>query len=240
MRQIILDTETTGLDPNSGHRVIEIGCIELVNRRLTDKTFHVYINPERAIDQEAIEVHGITNEFLADKPNFAGIADEFIDFIRGAELIAHNASFDVNFLDSELKRIPNAPSIFDLMHGGSAIDTLAMAKEKRPGKRNSLDALCRDYKIDASERTLHGALLDAELLTRVYLAMTREQSRMFGGGENQSQGSRFESIQKLNDLSREARILHPSVIEAENHQLFLNTLRESNPEILWDKQTMSE
>jgi DNA polymerase-3 subunit epsilon len=181
MRQIILDTETTGLDPNQGHRVIEIGCIEMVNRRLTDRHFHAYINPERAIDQEAIEVHGITNEFLTDKPNFAGIVDELIEFIRGAELIAHNASFDVNFLEAELKRIPGAPSMVELMHGGVAVDTLAMAKEKRPGKRNSLDALCRDYKIDASERTLHGALLDAELLTRVYLAMTREQSRMFGG-----------------------------------------------------------
>ena len=138
MRQIILDTETTGLDPKDGHRVIEIGCIELVNRRLTDQTFHVYINPEREIDQEAIDVHGITNEFLADKPNFAGIADEFVEFIRGAELIAHNASFDINFLDSELSRIPQAPNIFSLMHGGAAIDTLAMAKEKRPGKRNSL------------------------------------------------------------------------------------------------------
>ena len=112
MRQIILDTETTGLDPKDGHRVIEIGCIELVNRRLTDRTFHVYINPEREIDQEAIDVHGITNEFLADKPNFAGIADEFVEFIRGAELIAHNASFDINFLDSELSRIPEAPNIF--------------------------------------------------------------------------------------------------------------------------------
>ena len=135
MRQIILDTETTGLDPKDGHRVIEIGCIELVNRRLTDQTFHVYINPEREIDQEAIDVHGITNEFLADKPNFLGIADEFVEFIRGAELIAHNASFDINFLDSELSRIPEAPNIFLLMHGGAAIDTLAMAKEKRPGQR---------------------------------------------------------------------------------------------------------
>ena len=234
MRQIILDTETTGLDPKDGHRVIEIGCIELVNRRLTDQTFHVYINPEREIDQEAIDVHGITNEFLADKPNFAGIADEFVEFIRGAELIAHNASFDINFLDSELSRIPEAPNIFSLMHGGAAIDTLAMAKEKRPGKRNSLDALCRDYKIDASERTLHGALLDAELLTRVYLAMTREQSRMFGGTDNQSQGSRFEPIQRLTDLDRAPRVSQPTDAELANHQAFLNTLRETKTQLLWD------
>ena len=130
MRQIILDTETTGLDPNDGHRVIEIGCIEMVNRRLTDRTFHVYINPEREIDQEALAVHGITNEFLTDKPNFSGIADEFIEFVRDAELIAHNAPFDVSFLEAELERIPGAPSIFSLMHGGAAVDTLAMAKEK--------------------------------------------------------------------------------------------------------------
>ena len=117
VRQIILDTETTGLDPKDGHRIVEIGCIELVNRQLTDRTFHVYINPEREIDQEVIDVHGITNEFLADKPNFAGIADEFVEFIRDAELIAHNASFDINFLDSELSRIPGVPNIFSLMHG---------------------------------------------------------------------------------------------------------------------------
>jgi len=234
MRQIILDTETTGLDPKDGHRVIEIGCIELVNRRLTDRTFHVYINPEREIDQEAIDVHGITNEFLADKPNFAGIADEFVEFIRGAELIAHNASFDINFLDSELSRIPEAPTIFALMHGGEAIDTLAMAKEKRPGKRNSLDALCHDYKIDASERTLHGALLDAELLTRVYLAMTREQSRMFGGTDNQSQGSRFEPIRRLTGVDRVPRVSQPTDSELANHQSFLNTLRETKTQLLWD------
>lgn len=234
MRQIILDTETTGLDPNDGHRVIEIGCIEMVNRRLTDRTFHVYINPEREIDQEAIAVHGITNEFLADKPNFSGIADEFIEFVRDAELIAHNAPFDVSFLEAELERIPGAPSIFSLMHGGAAVDTLSMAKEKRPGKRNSLDALCRDYKVDASERTLHGALLDAELLTRVYLEMTREQSRMFGVSENQSQNSQFEPIQKLTELDRVPRILAPTKTESENHDAFLSALRNSSDEIIWD------
>ena len=234
MRQIILDTETTGLDPNDGHRVIEIGCIEMVNRRLTDRTFHVYINPEREIDQEAIAVHGITNEFLTDKPNFSGIADEFIEFVRDAELIAHNAPFDVSFLEAELERIPGAPSIFSLMHGGAAVDTLSMAKEKRPGKRNSLDALCRDYKIDASERTLHGALLDAELLTRVYLEMTREQSRMFGVSENQSQNSQFEPIQKLTELDRVPRILAPTRAESENHDAFLSALRNSSDEIIWD------
>ena len=235
MRQVILDTETTGLDPSDGHRVIEIGCIEMVNRRLTDRTFHVYINPEREIEPEAIEVHGITNEFLRDKANFAGVAEEFIDFIRGAELIAHNASFDLNFLEAELKRIPDAPSIFDLIHGGVAIDTLAMAREKRPGKRNSLDALCRDYKVDASERTLHGALLDAELLTQVYLAMTREQSRMFAGSANQQEGSRLEPVKKLLGLDRQPIVLMPTSSELENHDAFLAKIREASDSLVWDQ-----
>ncbi len=235
MRQIILDTETTGLDPSNGHRVIEIGCIELVNRRPTDRTFHVYINPEREIEPGAIEVHGITNEFLKDKANFAGIAEEFIEFISGAELIAHNASFDLNFLEAEFQRIPNAPSIFDVIYGGVAIDTLAMAREKRPGKRNSLDALCRDFKVDTSERNLHGALLDAELLTQVYLAMTREQSRMFVGTENQQQGSRFEPIKKLSGLDRQLVISEPTSSELENHEAFLTKIREASDYLLWDK-----
>ena len=235
MRQVILDTETTGLDPSDGHRVIEIGCIEMVDRRLTDRTFHAYINPEREIEPEAIEVHGITNEFLKDKANFAGVAEEFIEFINGAELIAHNASFDLNFLEAELQRIPDSPSIFDLIHGGVAIDTLAMAREKRPGKRNSLDALCRDYKIDASERTLHGALLDAELLTQVYLAMTREQSRMFAGIDNQQQGSRFEPVEKLSGLDRQPVVCEPNSSELENHHAFLAKIREVSDYLLWDE-----
>ena len=235
MRQVILDTETTGLDPSDGHRVIEIGCIEMVNRRLTDRTFHAYINPEREIEPEAIEVHGITNEFLRDKANFAGVAEEFIEFISGAELIAHNASFDLNFLETELQRIPDSPSIFDLIHGGVAIDTLAMAREKRPGKRNTLDALCRDYKIDASERTLHGALLDAELLTQVYLAMTREQNPMFAGIDNKQQGSRFEPVKKLSGLDRQPVVYEPNSSELENHHAFLAKIREVSDYLLWDE-----
>ena len=235
MRQVILDTETTGLDPSDGHRVIEIGCIEMVDRRLTDRTFHAYINPEREIEPEAIEVHGITNEFLRDKANFAGVAEEFIEFISGAELIAHNASFDLNFLETELQRIPDSPSIFDLIHGGVAIDTLAMAREKRPGKRNTLDALCRDYKIDASERTLHGALLDAELLTQVYLAMTREQNPMFAGIDNKQQGSRFEPVKKLSGLDRQPVVYEPNSSELENHHAFLAKIREVSDYLLWDE-----
>jgi DNA polymerase-3 subunit epsilon len=234
MRQIILDTETTGLHPDQGHRVIEIGCLEMVNRRLTDRSFHVYINPEREIDAEAMEVHGITNEFLANKPNFAGVLEEFIAFVRDAELIAHNAPFDVGFLDAELARIPQAPTMTELMAGGQAIDTLALAKEKRPGKRNSLDALCRDYQIDASERVLHGALVDAELLSRVYLAMTREQSTIFTGSESNVSGSRFERIRQLEVGDRVQNVRHGTQAERQNHERLLDAMRE-NAQPLWDR-----
>jgi DNA polymerase III subunit epsilon len=234
MRQIILDTETTGLDPSHGHRVIEIGCVEMINRRLTNRTFHVYINPERAVDPEAISVHGITDEFLADKPNFAGIASEFIDFAQGAELIAHNASFDVGFLNAELARIPGAPRMEQLMLGGVAVDTLALAREKRPGKRNSLDALCRDYKVDASERKLHGALLDAELLTHVYLAMTREQSHMFVAKEANPGGTRFESVRQLEVTGRTLIVRRASDDEKHNHERLLDAMREQHTP-LWDQ-----
>lgn len=235
MRQVILDTETTGLNPNDGHRVIEIGCIELIDRRITESTFHVYVNPDRLVDEKAIQVHGITNEFLLDKPNFADIADEFIDFIRGSELIAHNAPFDVEFLNAELKRIPNAPMLSDLILGGEAFDTYQFARLKRPGKRNSLDALCRDYRIDSTERSLHGALLDAELLTKVYLAMTREQSKIFANDSENATNSLFESVQKLKALKRSPRKITPTQDETANHQAFIQHMRrEAKP--LWDEQ----
>lgn len=236
MRQIILDTETTGLDPHQGHRVIEIGCVEMVNRRLTSRTFHVYINPEREIDPEAVAVHGITLEFLADKPNFAGIADEFIEFVRGAEVLAHNAPFDIGFLNAELARIPGVPAMEALMVGGQAIDTLAIAREKRPGKRNSLDALCRDYKVDASERQLHGALLDAELLTRVYLEMTREQSHMFNVQESSPTDQRQETISHLKLEGRTPHVIQPAPEEIEAHQQLLEAMRAQG-DILWDRRT---
>ncbi len=175
MRQIILDTETTGLDPALGHRIIEIAALELADRRLTANTFHRYVNPERAIDAGAQQVHGLTDEMLADKPKFKDIADELLAFIVGAELIIHNAPFDVGFLDRELgllkrKRLSH--------HCPVVTDTLRMARDLHPGKRNSLDALCERYQIDNSSRTLHGALLDAELLAEVYLAMTRGQNSL--------------------------------------------------------------
>lgn len=173
MRQIILDTETTGLDPSQGHRVIEIGCVELVNRRLTGNHFHQYLQPDREIDVAAVEVHGITTEFLADKPRFADIAKDLLDFIRGAELIIHNAPFDVGFLNHELSRLGKEYGSLGDFCG--IIDTLEMARRLRPGQKNSLDALCKRYDIDNAQRTLHGALLDAEILADVYLAMTGGQ-----------------------------------------------------------------
>lgn len=175
MRQIILDTETTGLDPKMGHRIIEIAGVELVNRRLSGKHFHRYINPGRDSDEGALQVHGLTTEFLSDKPKFDEIATEFLDYVGGAELIIHNAPFDIGFIDSELARVRQKKlAVFC----PSIIDTLRMAKSLHPGKRNSLDALCDRYQIDNSARTLHGALLDAELLADVYLAMTRGQESL--------------------------------------------------------------
>jgi len=175
MRQIILDTETTGLEAELGHRIIEIGGIELVNRRFTGNNFHRYLNPERKSEAGALEVHGLTSEFLRDKPRFAEIASEFLDYISGAELVIHNSAFDLSFLNRELDLAELKP-VTEYCIG--IVDTLRMAKEMHPGKRNGLDALCERYQIDNSARTLHGALLDAELLAEVYLAMTRGQESL--------------------------------------------------------------
>jgi DNA polymerase-3 subunit epsilon len=173
MRQIVLDTETTGLEPAAGHRVIEIGCVELVNRRPTQNRFHRYINPEREVDRGALEVHGIENDFLATQPKFAEVAREFVDFVRGAELVIHNADFDVEFLNHELKRLPDLPC--ELRDCCGVLDTLALARRLHPGQRNSLDALAKRYSVDNSKRELHGALLDAQILAEIYLAMTGGQ-----------------------------------------------------------------
>jgi len=175
MRQIVLDTETTGLNARMGDRIIEIGCVEILNRRLTGNHFHCYVNPEREIEEGALRVHGITSEFLADKPRFGEIVGEFLDYVRGAELIIHNAAFDVEFLDIELDRIGSEPLAGQV---AGIRDTLAQARELHPGRKNSLDALCERYQIDNAHRTLHGALLDAELLAEVYLAMTRGQESL--------------------------------------------------------------
>jgi len=175
MRQVILDTETTGLDANLGHRIIEVAAVEMINRRLTGNHFHQYLNPQREIDPGAQQVHGISLEFLQDKPFFRDIAQDFIEFIRGAELVIHNAPFDIGFLNMELKLIGLEPVG---KYSPDVIDTLKMAKDLRPGQKNNLDALCRHYQVDNSSRTLHGALLDTELLAEVYLAMTRGQNSL--------------------------------------------------------------
>jgi len=173
MRQIVLDTETTGLEPEEGHRIIEIGCVELVNRRPTAQTFHCYLNPDREIDRAAEDVHGLSTAFLAGKPRFTEIVADLLEFVRGAELIIHNAAFDLAFLDAELARLdPPGPLLRDLCR---VRDTLMMARQLHPGQRQSLDALCKRYSVDASGRDLHGALLDARLLAEVYLAMTGGQ-----------------------------------------------------------------
>ena len=174
-RLIVLDTETTGLNAKLGDRVIEIGCVELFSRRVTDRNFHTYLNPERDIEEGAAKVHGLTREFLADKPRFAEIAGDFLDSVRDAELVIHNASFDVEFLDQELELAGHGRLA---EHTAAVTDTLALARELHPGKRNSLDALCERYGVDNAHRTLHGALLDARLLAEVYLAMTRGQDSL--------------------------------------------------------------
>lgn len=181
MRQIVLDTETTGLEPAEGHRIIEIGCVEIINRRPSGRTFHQYLNPDREIDRAAEDVHGLSRAFLADKPHFGDIAIEFLEFIKGAELVIHNAAFDIGFLAAELARLdPPGPAIGELC---SVLDTLAFARQLHPGQRNSLDVLCKRYSVDNSSRDLHGALLDAHLLAEVFLAMTGGQAELGLGAE---------------------------------------------------------
>lgn len=187
MRQIVLDTETTGLETAQGHRIIEIGAVEVDARRKTGRTYHVYLNPDREVDEGAIEIHGITNEFLADKPRFADIADEFFDFINGADLVIHNAPFDVGFIDHEFGQLERGlPAVSECC---SVTDTLIMARRMHPGQRNTLDALCKRYQVDNSQRDLHGALLDAEILADLYLTMTGGQVTLSLDTEDDESGA---------------------------------------------------
>ncbi|MDX1595199.1 MAG: DNA polymerase III subunit epsilon [Gammaproteobacteria bacterium] len=232
-RQVVLDTETTGLDPAAGHRVIEIGAIELVNRRPTGKRFHRYLNPERAIDEGAIEVHGITDAFLADKPRFADVAEEFVAFVRDAELVIHNAPFDVGFLDAELARLGPGWGRIAALCG--VCDTLQMARAKHPGQKNSLDALCRRYEVDNSHRELHGALLDAEILADVYLAMTGGQVTLSleGRGEGAADGDSAE-FPPLDPDRPPLPVLRASAGELEAHAARLAAIDEaSGGRCLW-------
>jgi DNA polymerase III subunit epsilon len=225
MRQIVLDTETTGLRPEDDHRVIEIGCVELEDRRLTDRTLHFYIHPERDIDQGAMEVHGITLEDLADKPKFAEVADRIADFVRGAELLIHNAPFDIGFLNAEFARIPRFKERFGKM-AGKVTDTLALAKSLHPGKRNSLDILCDRYGINNSHRTRHGALLDAELLAEVYLAMTRGQESLVIDLSPSAQ--RASSGELLQWPPRQLRVLEATNEELALHETILQDLDKAS------------
>ena len=221
MRQIFLDTETTGLYPAHGHRIIEIAAIEMVNRRPTNNHFHVYLNPEREIDPAAQEVHGITLEFLQDKPLFEAIARDMMGFIGDAELIIHNAPFDVGFLNSELGRIGLQP--IETMCG-KITDTLKMAKDSRPGQRNNLDALCRHFGIDNSKRTLHGALLDAELLAEVYMAMTRGQDSLMMDLE---QTQNVATNQFEGDKERVLKVVRANETELVAHEAYIKSLTKS-------------
>ena len=198
MRQIFLDTETTGLYADQGDRLVEIGCIEMVDRRSTGRTLHHYVNPLRSSHPDALRVHGITDEFLADKPIFAAIADELLAFVDGAELIIHNAAFDLGFIDAELKRLGRGPLA---RHAARITDSLTLARETFPGKSNSLDALCKRLEVDNSQRELHGALLDAGLLAEVYLRLTRGQKSLGIEGEESARGPQADDGVELRDLS---------------------------------------
>lgn len=233
MRQIVLDTETTGLDPAQGHRIIEIGAVELIGRKPTGSTFHTYINPMRMVEQGAIEVHGITNEFLQDKPVFAEIADDFLKFIDGAELVIHNAAFDVGFMDHE----------FALLNKGIGrttdycriLDTLSLARERRPGQKNNLDALCRAFGIDNSNRTFHGALLDAELLADVYLMMTGGQTKLELAtqtkAQQQAQGTAgWTPVTNKPDL----KVIQATESEVQAHEERLKVIADAGVSPLWN------
>lgn len=236
MRQLVLDTETTGLSPDNGDRIIEIGCVELLNRQLTGNHLHFYINPERKSDEAALRVHGITDEFLRDKPKFAEIATLLVEYLRGAELIIHNAPFDIGFLNKEFERL-RLGRVNTLVSG--VIDTLVMAKEMYPGKRNSLDALCARLEVDNSGRTLHGALLDAELLADVYINMTRGQEALLmdaqTGTTDSSQASHGHVHQDLRHF--DLPVLHASEAEQQAHDgLLLDLDKASKGKTVWRKR----
>ncbi len=231
MRQIVLDTETTGLEPQQGHRIIEIGCVELVERRLTGNNFHVYLQPDREIDAGAIEVHGITNEFLADKPRFSDIAADMMDYLRGAELVIHNAPFDMGFLDHELKQLGGWEP---LGHYCDVVDTLVMARELHPGQRNSLDALCARYEVDNTKREKHGALLDAEILADVYLAMTGGQTALFADSEGASEGEGVEAgIRRLAADRPPLTVVRATQDELGMHEARLDALDKADGGSVW-------
>ena len=236
MRQIILDTETTGRDISDEHRIIEIGCLELIDRRLTQKHFHCYLNPGRDSDAGALAVHGLTSEFLQDKPSFVSIVDEFIAFIKGAELIIHNAPFDLAFIDHEIKlTYKNYKNITQYC---SILDTLPLARQLHPGQRNSLDALCKRYQVDNSKRERHGALLDAELLARVYLAMTGGQTTLFDDKHMSSQTVFQES--KINVNTHKLPVILASADDLLAHKKYLSNINKTAGRCIWSDLDVKE
>lgn len=233
MRQVVLDTETTGLDSGQGHRIIEIGCVELLNRRLTGRHYHQYVNPRREVDQGAIEVHGLTDEFLADKPSFEQIAEDFLEFVDGAELIIHNAPFDVGFIDAELERLSDKP--VPIERRCKVVDSLKIARDKHPGQSNSLDALCQRYTVDNSQRDLHGALLDAEILADVYLAMTGGQTAFqLGGDADSGIGPAAIDRGRPSGERKPLRVIRATEAELEAHERNLDSIAAaSGGTVLW-------
>ena len=225
LRQIILDTETTGLDPKSGHRIIEIGCIELINRKFTGEQFHVYLNPDRDSDEAALEVHGLTTEFLSDKPRFKDIYQDFLDFIDQSELLIHNAEFDVKFLDHEIKLLSKEyPKIAECVF--KITDTLQIAREKHPGQRNSLDALVKRYEVSGYDRELHGALLDSQILGDVYLSMTGGQSALDFNEENINSSDDKVEISSSVHSSLKLKLIEVSEEDEKNHKEYLERMKE--------------
>jgi len=237
MRQIILDTETTGIEPAAGHSVIEIGCVEMINRRLTGRTYHRYINPQRDIPEDAIAIHGLTAEFLSDKPVFKEVMAEFKEFIRGAELIIHNAPFDVGFLNHEFTLAgPGNGRISDL---ATVLDTLAMARSMRPGQRNTLDALCKNYMIDNSQRTLHGALLDSEILADVYLMMTGGQTSLVLGHSGETDGV-ASAVRQVDASDYPLPVIRASTQELQAHEAMLDRIDKKSAGAVWRVATGGE
>ncbi|MCV2402205.1 DNA polymerase III subunit epsilon [Marinomonas sp. C2222] len=233
MRQVILDTETTGIDPKQGHRIIEIGCVEMIERKLTKRHFHVYINPDREVEEEAFKVHGISNEFLADKPRFHEIAQEFFDFIKGAELIIHNAPFDVGFMDHEFGLVGGFPKTAEVC---GIFDSLVYARKKHPGQKNNLDILCKRYGIDNSHRELHGALLDSEILADVYLLMTGGQTSLglATGSESESkQEGDVGGIRRLASDRPALKIIRANDSELQAHEERLDLIDKKSGQALW-------
>lgn len=232
-RYVVLDTETTGMPVTDGHRIIEIGCVEVIDRRLTGNHYHVYIQPDREVDEGAIAVHGITDEYLKDKPRFREVADEFYEFIKGAELVIHNAPFDVGFIENEFALLGQTERT-NITDYCTVLDTLVMARERHPGQRNTLDALCTRYHVDNSKRELHGALLDAEILADVFLHMTGGQSSLSLAGENDGDGQGASRIRRLPADRTAAPVVVASAEELEAHRAFLQDLtKASGRELDW-------